>query len=712
MLPEQDFGIVYTSGEKEPEEFFFKCLCNSNYFDLGLGFFHSSGFQALAFGFAKFIHLNGSMRIIINDRLEQEDKDAIEKGIYADPNSLIEDKIIKSFDKLFHTLRERDQHFFNCLSWLIATKKLSIQAVIPKNSSKGIAHNKYGLFKDLQSNKIVFNGSANFSYQALKNNIETITCFKSWTNEKSMIETIVYYENLFENMWNDKYDGTTIIKLEKVQTFIRDKFTIKDKRSIIEEEEDLMAKFDIDKKVKEKYLNEIKKNILTNSLDINLPQPKIPIELRPYQFEAIQAWFNNKNVGLFAMATGTGKTITSLAATTQLINQRDKTIILITVPFLHLAEQWCDEARKFGYRPILVGESKHKWLSILSQELQLFKRDINKIISIVTVNNSLTSKDFQNLMADLWAETIFIADEAHYLGAPNLKNYLPVGTNYRLALTATPNRYYDEEGTDLLFDFFDKVVYDFPLEKAIGEYLTPYYYYPIPVEMMPDEFDEYIELTTQIEKYIHINSVEAQQKVEWLAIQRARIQNNSKSKVIWIERNIVNDEELKYTLFYAGDKIFDEIKRILGYDKLIRIHEFTSEVNRLSRKNLLEKFASGELQALIAMKCLDEGVDVPPTRAAYFLASSGNPKEFIQRRGRVLRKYSGKEFAKIYDLIAIPPIDYLEGIKPGDEKYKAVRSSFRKEYKRIKEFSKLAINNYSSLDNFFSIADKLDLIGV
>jgi superfamily II DNA or RNA helicase len=201
--------------------------------------------------------------------------------------------------------------------------------------------------------------------------------------------------------------------------------------------------------------------------------------------------------------------------------------------------------------------------------------------------------------------------------------------------------------------------------------------------------------------------------MEFLAIQRARLQNNSKAKISWVENNINNYSDLKFTLFYAGDMIFNDLKRILGYDKGISLHEFTGKQSRMKRKELLNKFSQGELKALIAMKCLDEGVDIPPTRTAYFLASSGNPREFIQRRGRVLRKFPGKESAKLYDIISIPPMDYInKEIESRSESYNAVRSAFKKEYKRIKEFSKLAINSSTSLNDMFLIADKLDLIGV
>jgi superfamily II DNA or RNA helicase len=443
--------------------------------------------------------------------------------------------------------------------------------------------------------------------------------------------------------------------------------------------------------------------------EVKLPDLQIPIELREYQNAAIEAWFDNKNVGLLEMATGTGKTITALSAAVKIIKKKDKLIVVIACPFIHLVEQWIDESEKFGFRPLLVAESGSKWRPLLARELQLVKRGVNRLLVIGTTNASLASSEFQKMMSEFWVDTLFISDESHYLGSPTYRKLLPEDCMYRLGLSATPERYYDEEGTSHLLDFFHKVVYRLPMEEAIGNFLTRYYYHAIPLEMTSDEFEEYAAITNEIEKLLSFRNDKYDDRIEKLSIRRARIQNNSKSKINWIRDNVESSADLRFTLFYSGDQTFDQVKKILGVDKKIRLHEFTGEQSRIERKNILTRFSKGELQALMAMKCLDEGVDVPATRIAYFLASSGNPREFIQRRGRVLRKSPGKEYAIIYDLIAIPPYSFIEDSKDG-ESYNAVRSSFRKEYRRVREFSKLAINSHTSLDEMFDFANKLELL--
>jgi len=719
MLSDANLKPVYATGEDEPVEFFLEALMNSLSLDFGLGYFSSSGFRALSVGFAFFISKGGKMRMIINEYLSAEDKESIERGLKGNPDELIENRIIQSIVELEKTLSGYDRHFFNCLSWLISTKRLELIAVIPVNNSAGIAHQKFGIFRDETENKVAFSGSANFSSSALLSNIESLSCYLSWTNERIENERLRYYENLFEKTWSGRSKVVKVIPLDKVKVLIHDKFKVHDFENIVTDEVRLIGELLAEPSIPAGLKNRIKflKKKLTESestkshTSVTRPVLRIPKDLRPYQLEAINAWFENRSIGLFEMATGTGKTITALAASLELVKVKGRLIIVIACPFIHLVEQWIDEATEFGYRPIMVAESGSKWQPILARELQLFQRGISNLVVIATTNASLASSEFQQMMSENWSETLFISDESHYLGSPTYRKLLPGDCKYRIGLSATPERYYDQEGTSHLFDFFQKTIYSLPMEKAINTFLTPYYYFPIPLEMTSDEFEEYCALTNEIERLFSYKNDKYEDRIEKLSIKRARVQNNSRSKINWIRENIEPSADLKFTLFYAGDQAFDEIKKILGVEKKIRIHEFTGEQTRLDRKRILERFAKGDLQALMAMKCLDEGVDVPPTRTAYFLASSGNPREFIQRRGRVLRKSAGKEFANIYDLISIPPYSFIEDAKEG-ESYNAVRSSFRKEYKRVIEFSKLAKNSHTSLDKMFDFANKLDLLSV
>ena len=232
MLNEVPFNIVYSTGEREPIEFFFDALLESRTFDLGLGFFSSSGINVLSAGFAFFIHKGGRMRVIINDVLSEQDKDSIEKGINL-PDSYFENGIIDNIKELSKTLSKQDEHFFKCLSYLIAQKRIEFIATVPLNNKGGIAHNKYGIFTDECNNKVVFNGSANFSKNALINNIESISCYKSWSDSENEKERLSYFENVFSKTWQGKSKNIKIIPIENVKSYILNSFPVDDIQQLV-----------------------------------------------------------------------------------------------------------------------------------------------------------------------------------------------------------------------------------------------------------------------------------------------------------------------------------------------------------------------------------------------------------------------------------------------------------------------------------------------
>ncbi|MEJ0106147.1 MAG: DEAD/DEAH box helicase family protein [Bacteroidota bacterium] len=711
MLPEADFKSVYATGEAEPSEFFLDALVNSNQLDLGLGYFSSSGFRALSIGFAFFIKRGGRMRMIINNILSEQDKAAIIEGTIKEPQLLIEDNLIGDIVKLKETLSRKDRHFFECLSWLVATQKLEIKATIPKKNKVGIVHQKFGLFKDVANNSLAFTGSVNFSANALINNVEAMWCDFSWTNNSVSDERIKHFEHLFHKTWTGFSDVVEIIPIEKVQSQIEKLFPVENLEDLIKEETELVSEELNEEEISVSYKEKVKK--LINKLQPVTLKIRTASELpalRDYQEQAIYNWKENDYRGIFEMATGTGKTYTALSAIWELIKEKENVFVIISCPFIHLAEQWQDEAKKFGLDSLLIGESKTIWEDEAARLSRLFfKEKISRTI-FITTNASFTQENFQKIIRPVLKSTLLIIDEVHYAGAYSIRNALPKDCMYRLGLSATPERHGDDEGTDALFDYFGDVVFSFPIEKAIGKYLTPYYYHAIPVELTEDEFEEYCQLTDQIVRFVGKDDDQSRGRLEKLAIKRARVQNNSINKLEWIKKNI-SLMPLDYSLFYVGDQIFEDTKHLLGRELKVRIHEFTSRQSRSERKKLLDDFSNQKIQSLMAMKCLDEGVDVPPTKVAYFLASSSNPREFVQRRGRVLRKYPGKESAVIYDLISIPPQKFIETGRKG-QKYYAVKSAFSKEYKRVQEFASMAINQFDSMNELFSMADQLDLLDI
>lgn len=671
------------------EQFFLPLLKNSVRYDRGVGYFSSGWIKESFAGMFDFAKNGGKARWITSPILSKEDWDAILAGDEAKQDEILKEVLLAVVTDLQKALQNDT---LIALSWMISDEIIEFKLAKPRNKLNHEYHAKTGIFTDREGNKISFDGSYNDSITGL-HNFESIKVFRTWDFTKDYVEQ---EQTLFENIWNNEDPNIEVYDVPEAV-----------KANILKLRESVERPYPEPEWIKLQTL----KSIVD---DLKPAFPKIPeaLLIRDYQDDAINRWFEKNNRGILEMATGTGKTITALSAAIRLLEQEKKLITIVVCPYIHLAEQWLHEAENFGYRPVLVAESKSKWLEKTQKLIRDFRSERISEGSIITTNDSFLSSELQEILSPVWDKVLFIADEMHHCGSPEFLKKLPYKTLYRLGLSATPIRSYDETGTESLLDFFGGVIFEFGLKKAIdGGHLTKYYYHPIPIYMYDDEFDEFIILTKKINR-LHPDPKEPISDAALkLAIKRARVLNNSKSKIDWIESNIEANAEMEYTLFYVGDQIFDEVRSLLGYKKRIPIHEFTHRQNLAKRRELLDQFQKRIIKAFVAMKCLDEGVDVPPTRTAYFLASSSVEREFIQRRGRVLRKSPGKAHAIIYDLISIPPYEYIARGK-SDENYNAVRSALRREFTRIKEFASLAENQHRALNEFIEIADIFDLLSL
>ncbi|MFC2947978.1 DEAD/DEAH box helicase family protein [Virgibacillus sediminis] len=445
------------------------------------------------------------------------------------------------------------------------------------------------------------------------------------------------------------------------------------------------------------------------------------IKMRDYQREAIQNWFANDSQGLLEMATGTGKTITALALANELLKRKSRLNIVIVTPFSQLSSQWMKECRNFGLKPIKAYQKSKVWMPQLDDAIRAYNKGVTDIVVTVTTNATFSMAPFQNRIPKMAENTLLIIDEAHYFGAKQLNKHLPHKFSYRVALTATPIRWMDEEGTENLISYFgNKVVYSFSLKDAIKQgFLTKYYYYPRLVHLNEEETEEYIELTNKIKKlyYRSKEDSDAKDSMERLALKRARIIYSAENKIYELIDLLSEKGVHKHSLFYCGDGKHKEERQVDAILKTLRkkfnvnAKRFTSDESNHERDELLSTFESGEVEALVAIKCLDEGIDVPATKHAYLIASSGNPKEFIQRRGRVLRKHTGKDSATIFDFIVVPPDiqDISEGM---DHFYNMVRNQLKKEFLRFKEFSDLAINGPQAEDVIWELKKEFNLLDI
>lgn len=424
------------------------------------------------------------------------------------------------------------------------------------------------------------------------------------------------------------------------------------------------------------------------------------LQLRQYQKQAVNSWFANKGRGTLKMATGSGKTITALALVTELYQKIGLQALLVVCPFRHLVMQWARECDKFGLQPILAFENVRSWQHQLSSQLYSVRAGGQPFLTVITTNATLLKDGLQSQLKYFPDKTLIVGDEAHNLGAPRLEESLPRKIGLRLALSATPDRYFDERGTEVLFDYFGPVLQP---ELTLGDAirlgaLVRYVYYPILVPLTESESLVYGRLTTRIGWALKKNEkADFEECLKALLIKRARLIGAAANKLNALQQLMVSRLKTGHTLFYCGDgsvegavskessRQLSEAARILGSELGYRVNTYTAETPLAEREVLRRQFEAGELQGLVAIRCLDEGVDIPAIQTAVILASSSNPRQFIQRRGRILRPHPSKQRATLFDMIVMPP-------DLGRDTLDVERSLMRKELRRFLEFADLADN--------------------
>lgn len=721
-----------SQSEWEPVGFFSECLCNATTFDLMLGFFSSSAINVLSDGFATFLYSGGKMRLIINDLLSEEDKGAILQG---EGNTLLPAFDLGNIETLKNTLSERDIHFFECIAWLIRNNRIEIRIIAPKGGN-GIAHTKCGVFDD-GVNKVGFEGSVNFSRTALIENKESLIAMCDW-NGNTETESIKDIETEFNRIIAGLDETVRYIKADEIRTQITDSFKDKELKELLEDEARLLdqpsehlsatvlqALRNARKRV-QKAIDSFNEKIVIDNSKPHFPYPTGP---RPYQNEAFENWKNNNQQGLFAMATGTGKTITALNCLLEIYKRNGYYKAIILVPTITLVNQWEEECRKFFFTNIIKVYSKnpewHSKLELLRMADKYRKADdpTPNFIVISTYASFIRDKVFNELSHFERNKLLLIADEAHNMGSPSmLRRMRNITYLRRIGLSATPERQFDTETNKKLYHFFgsdNKFTYEYSMEEAIKNgVLCRYYYYPHLVRLTDCEMEQYIELSEKISKYFNYNSGDFDKRDDILMsllLARKRIIHKAANK-LEIFRSIIKERyqrkgNLKYSLIYVPEgnqpdywpdnALFEKREQIeddsdsnhlidiytgeiTKIDKYITVRKFVS--GQKDREEILNDFSTGKLQVLTSMKCLDEGVDVPRSELAIFCASTGNPRQFIQRRGRVLRKHPDKHMAEIHDLVVAPEIS------AGSNSFRMEQILLKGELQRVKNFSMLSEN--------------------
>lgn len=687
-------------------DFYIPLLSNAVEYQRSVGFFSSTALVEISKGIAALAKNGGHIKLVASPYLSDEDIEAIQKGY--DERLVIEKALIRGLE-----YRSEDYYSIerlNLLANLIADGLLDIRIAYTENTDGiGMYHEKMGLMRDYENNVVAFSGSMNESRTAMITNYETIDVFCNWDG-KSDYQRVQTKENAFQAIWNNCEPNIRVVEFPEVYKVFVEKFKHK------------KPNYNID-------IEQFDDELLDSKMNIKGARVPENIHLYDYQLEAINNWKNNGYRGIFDMATGTGKTLTGLGALSCLSQDlNDELAVIIVCPYQHLVEQWIEDITKFNINPI-IGYSKSSqkdWKKRLLKAIQWqsFMPD-DKFFCFITTNITFASNYVQDALSKIRKPILFIADEAHNLGTERLLSLLDEKYQYRLALSATLERHFDDIGTSKLCDFFGEKCIEYGLERAIAEgKLTPYKYFPILVTLNEEELLKFNELGDEIARHVIVNksgNVKLDEYGKRLAIKRSRIVAAAYNKIEALKITITPFKGNNNMLVYCGatnvenfDKDYSDvdteglrqievITKLLGLELGIKVSKFTADENIYERNAIKEHFIKNDIQAIVAIKCLDEGVNIPAIQKAFILASTTNPKEYIQRRGRVLRRSpeTGKIFAEIYDFITLPrAIDETYGLTL--EQVKREASLARSEVKRMKEFSELSLNpeaSYQLLDD-------------
>lgn len=669
---EIDIKPRYFSGSDDiPLKFYEDTFPISKEIYLFLGYFSSNAIRELSMAFSSFILNKGVIKIITNDVYSKDDYENLISN-----NKILENEgrlksIINDYELLENNLSKYGKHFFDCLKYLKKEKRLHIQPVTFKG---GNAHTKNMILFD-GVDYISTDGSTNFTLSGLTINGERFSTRKSWYDDdhkKIVIQDLKDFNDVFERK-NKKYN---YLDSNSIYDIVDKIGSNKEKNELIQDSIELLPK---DNKDIEK-IRDLRKERHLELLFEFAQKPKFPPphSPRPYQNLAYEKWIENGKKGIFNMATGTGKTITSLNFILNEFNRFGNYKVIILVPTVALLNQWKVECEKFNFSDSLITTKDKNW----EEELKEINYDIKKLkkarnFILITTYATFHRKNFQFIFKIIdKSEVTLIADECHNVGSNALVNILPKDIPYRIGLSATPERKYDLEGSEKMYDYFnaypDCFTFSYSMFKAIkNKSLCEYNYYPIFCSLNDDELKHYKSYSKRLIMNYNDKTKTFNEEGKRLLIERKRIVHKAKNKLSKLKNLLSSDHNFKYTFIYVPEgtevnydvediKEDEEDSKIISdYLKVVKDLKYRAKTvtgTQNDRENSLNRFKEGRIDMLLAMKILDEGVDIPITKNAIFCSSTGNPRQFIQRRGRVLRRHKTKTYANIWDMVVIPKI--------------------------------------------------------
>lgn len=624
-----------------------------------VGFFSSSVFRLLLNSLPSFIQNRGVIQLIVSPSLSQDDINAIQLG-YEKKSDLVSRRFLEDFNS---EIRCFDDTSLNVLSELVARGILDIKVASVKNDI-GIYHDKLGILTDKDGNHIVFYGSANSSVNAYQNNYEKVRVVRSWVaGEGDSVEDEILE---FDRLWNDQNE--------------------------------FLDTYD--------FMESVKKSILVVIEERKQAKSQAePITLYDYQNDAIQAWVNNGYKGFYVMATGTGKTWTAIYSAKKLLEEH-KSLIVIAAPYKHLVKQWAEDINKVfkDATVVLISSENPQWYTISKQIVIAQKYSPEKQIILITTIKSFYSDKFHSVISMSAEDKLLIVDEAHRF--TQRPEELHKTYKYMLGLSATPlNGKNNEAGTELV-NFFGGQVFSLPIEIALEKkFLVPYNYYPIFVPATDEEEGKFNQLTASMAACFRNGVLIDPERFAKYVRARLRVISMAEEKIERIDELLGEVKDTDHFVVYCGDgRLFDKGNDEVRHIQFVKQHldkrgiktsQFTASEDMERRMELVDMFNNNEIASLVAIRCLDEGINIPSIKSALILSSNDDYREFVQRRGRILRKYQGKQLANIYDVVVLP----------SDTMAKMAIIELRRYY----EYAKLAINKDDCMKELEFLLDRYGL---
>lgn len=626
-------------------DFYIPALQESQEYYRISGFFNSNALIIAAKGIEALIQNGGSMKLLISPELSKGDIEIIKKhGIEAFDG-------FRSFDPG----PMPDDHL-KALAWMLDSGRLEIKIVVPSAHKNALFHEKIGFFFDTDHNILSFSGSINETASGWMKNVEEFKVFRSWDKiqneeylQKDLTRFIAYWNNLRKDT-AIVYDIPMAVKKDILKIKPDDIWEL-----------GLMNRY--------RGRKQIEKSKHDKS-------DEEQIALFPHQKAAVQWWIKENYNSMFIMATGTGKTRSAIGCVLEKLKDKERLLIIVSTPQTLLSEQWKKEFEDLHVpilRMLIVdGNNGSKKRAQMETLLMDINRGLRKNGVVFTTHNSAARPTFTDIIkrAKQNCKILFICDEAHAAGSTQFRKGLLQEYDYRIALSATPKRMFDDEGTENLLRYFGNHPFQFTISEAMSTinpmtgypFLNPYNYHPVFVYLTDEESTNYKKYTKSIR--IEKNKKESDKaRLESLYKARARVIKNAEVKpnvlkelVEWLKPRAMTN-----TIIFVSDKHIDTVMVNLKRQGA-RPGKITEDVSARSKKGMasdrtleIKAFNAHERGCLVGINCLNEGIDIKNACTAIIMSSSTNAREYIQRIGRVIRYAPGKPVSEIYDFIVCLP---------------------------------------------------------